>query len=570
MKIKMQNSLRLLSLLLALLMLCSLLLVSCKKDDEGTDDDGTNPPAGTTATPKTVTEKYMPESVVTSLTDMLENQNVVFNTLQLGAAPYAIRDVYAISDCKLLSMTLPVMKTGKKDGGGNFTLTLFVVLNSYQGLKEAPIEKYEIKISASQYDLPENTSDVRRMIKVDLSSYDIRLSKKTTIAVLDTYDTIFPACLSSEEILLTEVENAAQSLLKKDFPDIMGWWEKVGTEDRKATKENPSLILDFEYERTYESEEAYNAVVKAEQDYQNMVAELKTLLQGKTYSVIGDSISTFEGYNNDPNRNSTTTNNNVYYNDLKGVPGDADRVPSRNFIFDSYQDTYWGRLTKELGMELCVNNAWSGSYVYETTSARYKQNMYARSNQLHRDNGTPDDKSDDVTPDVIIVFMSTNDMLHKEAATSDKNLSSELHKLSNTTMGVMEKWFAKVKAVANAAPEVQQGVAYTTWEAGYALSLELMQKTYPDAEIVCLTLPRCNHTNSTETLVTMFNEHIRALATYFGATIVETGEALPYETCHAYGSDSTTVHPNVLGHKKMFEGIVKAMYADKAKFAPAA
>ena len=54
------------------------------------------------------------------------------------------------------------------------------------------------------------------------------------------------------------------------------------------------------------------------------------------------------------------------------------------------------------------------------------------------------------------------------------------------------------------------------------------------------------------------------------ATIVETGEALPYETCHAYGSDSTTVHPNVLGHKKMFEGIVKAMYADKAKFAPAA
>lgn len=331
-----------------------------------------------------------------------------------------------------------------------------------------------------------------------------------------------------------------------------------------------TLIFDFTIERTYESEEAYNAVVKAEQDYQNMVAELKTLLQGKTYSVIGDSISTFEGYNNDPNRNSTTNDNNVYYNDLTGVPGDADRTPSRNFIFDSYQDTYWGRLTKELGMELCVNNAWSGSYVYETGSSRYKQNMYARSNQLHRDNGTPDDESDDVTPDVIIVFMSTNDMLHKQAATSDKNLSSELHKLSSTTMGVMEKWFAHVKAVANAASEVQQGVAYTTWEAGYALSLELMQKTYPDAEIVCLTLPQCNHTNSTETLVTMFNEHIRALATYFGATIVETGEALPYETCHAYGSDSTTVHPNVLGHKKMFEGIVKAMYADKAKFAPAA
>ena len=377
MKLKTKNNLRFLSLLLALLMLCSLVLVSCKDTVDSENPDGSTPPSDgqTPATPVSVKENYMPESVMTSLTAMLETDNVVFDTLSLGAAPYAFRDVYAISDCRLTSITIPVMRTINKDASGDFKLTLFVVSNSHEGLKEAPIESFEIKINAAKYDLPENTSNVRRMITVDLTTYDIRLTEKTTIAFLDTHDTIFPACLSKEDVLLTNVENAAQSLLKKDFPEIMGWWQKVGTGDRAATQK--SLIFDFEIERTYESEEAYNAVVKAEQDYQNMVAELKTLLQGKTYSVIGDSISTFEGYNNDPSRNSTTKDNNVYYNDLSGVPGDANRTPDRNFIFDSYQDTYWGRLTKDLGMELCVNNAWSGSFVYETGSARYKQNMYA-------------------------------------------------------------------------------------------------------------------------------------------------------------------------------------------------
>lgn len=565
MKSKTQTTLRLLALLLALLMLCSLVLVSCKDNTEGdTPADGEQPGDQTQTTPVSVKESYMPAGLMDEVGTLLQSAPTSFDILSTANAPYAFRDVYTLSDCTLLSVTLPIRQTLAKDKNGNFRFTIHTVLNSHEGLKEAPVSTYEILINAAEYGLQENDNAVNKVIKVDLSDYSIKLTPKMTVAVLDVYDTVRLAALYNPNNKdMVKNNNAPLALMKEKFPESMGWWQKVGTEDRASSQR--SMILDFEIERTYASEDAYNAALKAEQDYQNMVAELKTVLQGKTYSVVGDSISTMHGISNNTAYNTTIGDNNVYYNDARNLDKDGSEI--RNMIFHDYTHTYWGRLTKDLGMELCVNNAVSGSLVYETSSARYKQNMYSRANQLHQDNGTPNDRSDDVNPDVIIIFMGTNDMLHEKAATSDKDLSSELHKLANTTTGVMEKWFADVKRIANAASSMQQGVAYINWEAGYALSLELMQKTYPDAEIVCLTLPQCNHTNSTDALVTMFNEHIRAIATYFGATIVETGEALPYETCHAYGADDTTVHPNVLGHKKMFEGIVKALYADKAKFA---
>ena len=66
---------------------------------------------------------------------------------------------------------------------------------------------------------------------------------------------------------------------------------------------------------------------------------------GKRFSVLGDSISTFEGYN--------PPEYNVFYNREKQKVSGVERV----------EDTWWKKVIDTLGGELLVNNSWSGSLV---------------------------------------------------------------------------------------------------------------------------------------------------------------------------------------------------------------
>ncbi len=122
----------------------------------------------------------------------------------------------------------------------------------------------------------------------------------------------------------------------------------------------------------------------------------KYQLEGKTLSILGDSISTFY-------KEGSSINN--YYSE-----GNINFYPRDNYGIKEVSDTWWGQLIDNTKMKLGVNNSWSGSRaVANDNSAGTSDN---RINSLF-ENGTPD---------IIIIYLGTNDSvrgvnidLYKEA-----------------------------------------------------------------------------------------------------------------------------------------------------------
>ncbi len=112
----------------------------------------------------------------------------------------------------------------------------------------------------------------------------------------------------------------------------------------------------------------------------------ENMLNGKTFSILGDSYSTFQGY--------IPEDYACYYPRLESVD-DVFRV----------EDTWWHKLGQENGMKLLVNNSYSGSTV--CTQVRETQPKAAafalRANECSF-SGTQGE-----TPDYIMVFGGTND-----------------------------------------------------------------------------------------------------------------------------------------------------------------
>ena len=106
------------------------------------------------------------------------------------------------------------------------------------------------------------------------------------------------------------------------------------------------------------------------------------MLNGKKLSILGDSISTYEGVSNDKAASSATAYNPAFY---RGI-----------FPLSS---TYWHRVMDNLGLTLCVNNSWSGGNLSGVDNPDSGVN---RAKSLSRDDGT--------SPDIIIVFMGINDL----------------------------------------------------------------------------------------------------------------------------------------------------------------
>ena len=106
------------------------------------------------------------------------------------------------------------------------------------------------------------------------------------------------------------------------------------------------------------------------------------MLKGKRLSILGDSISTYEGFSNNRKNNATTYTNKVFY---------KSQFPP--------ELTYWMRVMTDLGLTLCVNNSYSGGNLSGRDDETSGLN---RAKELARDEGA--------TPDLIILFMGLNDL----------------------------------------------------------------------------------------------------------------------------------------------------------------
>ena len=152
--------------------------------------------------------------------------------------------------------------------------------------------------------------------------------------------------------------------------------------------------------------------------------------EGKYFSILGDSVSTLQGYN--PPQNA------VFY-DVERWSRFGVCVP---------EDTWWGQVIDALGGQLLVNESYSGSLVCRHPLCEIES--YGCSDARTGALGTAKQ-----APDVIIVLMGLNDCGHAMPLTTADAPAS---------LGVFSH--------------------------AYALMLQKLKANYPDTEIWCLTLPR--------------------------------------------------------------------------------
>ena len=571
--------LRLIALLLCLAMIfsLSLTLVSCGGGDEGGDDtgevggggndggntDGGNTDGGNTGNeggntdggntgneggnenkpeplpPHTVVESYLPYTVSTALYDNFAERKSTngYAALMKSSGTVAYLDTATISDCRIVSITIPVYKvTAAKDG--MHTFTLHKVKSSAAGLVKAPVASYKLVLDAEDYGLPTTaTNNLCSVITVNLMDYNIVLGSNETLAFTSSDDTIIPAYLKDGNYPMDKVR-------RELIPESSGSFIMVGDTTKDSYKAaNYSLCFDLEIARTYENVNVYNALVAEQTQYKAVLAVLKQLYAGKKISILGDSISTYRGISNDGKANSTTSGHAVYY-------------PDNDNSFSSYTETYWGRLMTDLGMGLCVNNSWGGARVMGKYSTNLKDSMTYRATELDRDDGTQ--------PDVIISYMGINDIKDDTIAigTLYNILENKLDQRSEEAR--VAAWFAEVLAGAGSMP-YQREHDYTNFDEAYALGLYTMRQKYPNAEIYCMTYLYNHSGEHSPVRINQANRVVKAIANYLGVTVIDqSGEfsAITNDNVHCYGTinaDLDCIHLSATGHKKMEETILKTM-----------
>jgi len=199
--------------------------------------------------------------------------------------------------------------------------------------------------------------------------------------------------------------------------------------------------------------------------------------KGKTISILGDSISTFQNWSNNTGYNSTIGSNAVYYN------GSRDG-------FAAVSETWWMQTVTRSGLELVVNNSWSGDRVVDRG--------ISRAQQLHNNAGR--------NPDIIAVYLGINDFRTK--------------------------------------------VTVETFATQYDEMIAGMLETYSSADVYLFTLLYTTNVDSgvDPADVTAFNQVITVTAEKYGCTLVDiyTETGITAENLATYMGDKV-LHPNYAG-----------------------
>ena len=228
---------------------------------------------------------------------------------------------------------------------------------------------------------------------------------------------------------------------------------------------------------------------------------------GKTVSILGDSISTFQGW----------------------IPeGYACFYPDPDNDIKDVSQTWWMQVIQNTGMRLLVNGSWSASTVCgdsraENSGAGCSSNRIV---DLMGNTGT--------VPDVILVYMGINDFFH----------SIDLGSFSGTAAYRNDHYI---------------------WDftEGYELMLQKLQAVYPTSRIYCMTLLESNSwegtsVNANGNTVEDYNSRIRQVAAAHGVSVIDLRNCgiASYELGW-HTSDG--VHPNRKGAAKIAAYVTNAL-----------
>lgn len=226
---------------------------------------------------------------------------------------------------------------------------------------------------------------------------------------------------------------------------------------------------------------------------------------GKTFSVLGDSISTFKGY--------IPSENEVFYT---GYNCDVTNV----------NETWWMNLIKSLGGTLAMNNSWSGSRV--TTTNGDTSAACVRCENLGD------------SPDVIIVYIGINDF-NGEVALGTYDGSGVFPTDTTTFREAYAIMLSKILT------------KYKNSEV-WVCTLPYCERNGD------LTFPEKNANN---VLLNDFNTAIRELANLFGVKVLEHAKCgMNYYNMSEYMGDyseGSGLHPNADGHLLMATNDIRQM-----------
>lgn len=230
----------------------------------------------------------------------------------------------------------------------------------------------------------------------------------------------------------------------------------------------------------------------------NNFAAASTGFQGKKLSILGDSISTYSGISNNTSANSTIGSNVSYY------PGSIGTVKSA-------AETWWMQTIDTLGMDLCVNNSWSGSCATDRGSGNSVAYKYdKRCMQLHNNTG-----SVAVNPDIIAIYLGTNDIKNITSDAQLKSASGNSYPMGATmnTDGTATVTFSYSNVTGNVSSSSY--VPGSILEA-YALMVYRVLNKYQSAEIYCFTLlPNETQNQYNREMYALYNAGIRAIVEHF-------------------------------------------------------
>lgn len=231
-----------------------------------------------------------------------------------------------------------------------------------------------------------------------------------------------------------------------------------------------------------------------------------TQYKNKLFSVLGDSISTFEG--------ASLPKNAVYYDFAHKTASGVVTV----------SDTWWAQVIEQLGGQLLMNNSFSGSTVCRHPC--YEIQSYSCSDERTASLGRHG-----ITPDVIMVYMGTND------------------------------WGCGFRIVDSKCPDSYDNSAL--FLPAYRQMLIKLKSNYPNAEIWCFTLPISKCTTMTDYSfpycyggrhISEYCEAIRACAKEFNCRLIDLNKtANPFDTIDGF-------HPTASGMKTISSAVIKELY----------
>ena len=246
------------------------------------------------------------------------------------------------------------------------------------------------------------------------------------------------------------------------------------------------------------------------------------ILAGKYVSILGDSISTFNGYSNDATVNTTIGGNGPRYD-----AGTADTKPGSYCLLESVNDTWWMHFANRSGMKLLVNNSWAGSQVFggKTSDGRVIPAAYLeRCVNLHDNTLENNPNNAPINPDVIFVYLGIND-----------------YNFNRTNVGNGAVEYAAL---------INSDGTYTTpatFGEAYGIMLHKMQQAYPNAQIFAMTLLPENLYSVDKAAWEQHNAYIRAAAEYYDIPVVDLAEncAITWDNYSGYMLDK--IHPTTAG-----------------------